>query len=111
MEEQQPFKLWVAGSSPVWVTGFIVVISKIYRKMEVKTKVCTKCGKELPLEMFGKGPGKDGRRSWCKSCMNVASREYHRKQKLSKTAIPNPALAEFTPTGTYHRVTGKGLCG
>ena len=29
--------------------------------------------------MFGKGNGKDGKRSWCKDCMNEAAREYSKK--------------------------------
>lgn len=46
-----------------------------------QTKICTKCGKELPLEMFGKGNGKDGKRSWCKTCMSEATREYIKRKK------------------------------
>lgn len=34
-----------------------------------KTKICKKCGKELPLECFGKNKcKKDGLQSWCKEC-------------------------------------------
>ena len=34
----------------------------------VQTKVCPKCGKELPLEYYSKGNGMYGRRSICKEC-------------------------------------------
>lgn len=34
----------------------------------VQTKVCPKCGKELPLGYYSKGNGMYGRRSICKEC-------------------------------------------
>lgn len=41
---------------------------------EEKTKVCTKCGRELPLSEFSKQKkSKDGLIPWCKSCL----KEYH----------------------------------
>ena len=53
--------------------------------MEVsQMKKCTKCGRELPIEMFGRGNGPDGRRSQCKDCTNKAAREYHKKRKEKK---------------------------
>ena len=76
-----------------------------------QTKICTKCGKELPLEMFGKGNGKDGRRSWCKSCMNEATREYIKRKKISKGGIPNSALAEFTPQELISELRARGYEG
>lgn len=36
---------------------------------EVKSRICTKCGKEKPLEEFSKNKqGKYGRRAFCKEC-------------------------------------------
>ena len=41
---------------------------------EEKTKVCTKCGRELPLSEFNKHEAtKDGLTYWCKLCY----KEYH----------------------------------
>ena len=74
-----------------------------------QTKLCTKCGKELPLEMFGKGNGKDGKRSWCKTCMNEATREYIKRKKISN--VPNPALAEFTPQELISELRARGYAG
>lgn len=76
-----------------------------------QTKVCKKCGKELPLEMFGKGNGKDGKRSWCKDCLNAAAREYQRRKKISKVNIPNPALADFTPQELICELRARGYEG
>lgn len=74
-----------------------------------QTKICTKCGKELPLEMFGKGNGKDGKRSWCKTCMNEATREYIKRKKINN--VPNPALAEFTPQELISELRARGYTG
>ena len=38
--------------------------------MELITKICKECGKELPLEMFSKNKGmKDGHVNICKDCV------------------------------------------
>ena len=43
------------------------------------TKVCTKCGRELPLSEFNKFKiSNDGLQCWCKSCMREYQREYHK---------------------------------
>lgn len=52
-------------------------------------KVCTKCGKTLPLDAFNKGNGRFGRRSYCRECEHViqnsedakARRRLYRQQR------------------------------
>jgi hypothetical protein len=52
---------------------------------EVKTKVCSRCKRVLPLTEFGKGSGnKDGLQRWCKEChfeyrLKVNPNTKHRK--------------------------------
>lgn len=43
-------------------------------------KRCTRCKSSGPLEMFGSAPkSRDGRHSWCKTCLSESSRaSYHR---------------------------------
>ena len=77
--------------------------------MEVKTKVCTHCKRELPLDAFGVGNGADGKRFWCKECVREAAREYHRRKKTIPT--PNPALAEFTPQDLITELRARGYNG
>lgn len=77
----------------------------------IKTKVCAKCGKQLPLEMFSKGNGKDGKRSWCKDCVNEAARDYHKRKKICKGDVQNPALAEFTPQELISELRARGYKG
>lgn len=51
------------------------------------TKVCTKCGRELPLECFGKDKKtKDGLNYWCKECFKQYRAEHadERKQYMAE---------------------------
>lgn len=50
----------------------------------METRICTKCGKELPAtnEYFGKAKlGKYGLKSQCKECHNALGREYKEKHR------------------------------
>lgn len=78
--------------------------------MEAKTKVCPKCGRELPIENFGKGLNKDGLRSYCKECCNLVSRQFRRK-KLGENVSPNPALENFTPRELIDELRARGYGG
>lgn len=49
------------------------------KKME--TKVCKKCGRELPLDKFSKGSDKDGLQKTCKDCVSVYMRDYAQRKK------------------------------
>ena len=53
---------------------------------ESKTKVCSKCGRELPLsEFYKKSTSKDGLQSYCKECSKKLAIEY--AQKLGNEII------------------------
>ena len=54
---------------------------------EIKTKVCKKCGRELPLsEFYKKSNSRDGLQSNCKECSNKMSSEYAKKSRERKKA-------------------------
>ena len=54
----------------------------------LKTKVCTKCGRELTLDKFYRNAEcRFGVDSQCKECKN----QYHRKYAMSKTKQLTPA--------------------
>lgn len=58
--------------------------------MEIESKICKECGRELPLEMFSKNKAmRDGHVNICKDCQ----REQRRKRKDSKII---PAINEGT---------------
>ena len=45
---------------------------------EVKTKICQKCGRTLPLGEFAKNKTKkDGLANWCKACTKAYNMEYY----------------------------------
>ena len=58
---------------------------------ERNTKVCTKCGKELPLDRFGRNPrSSDGLKCYCKDCENENCRTYRaKKYGKARTEKPN----------------------
>ena len=54
------------------------------------TKICTKCGRELPLECFSKDKTKkDGLYCWCKECGKQYSKQYFAKHKAEKCVYQN----------------------
>ena len=73
-------------------------------------KVCTKCGRDLPLEKFGKGNGLYGVRSQCKECSSHEAREYLRRRK-NRELVKNPALSEFTPQDLITELRARGYTG
>lgn len=57
--------------------------------MEVLSRICTKCGRELPLECFNKCcTGKYGRRAMCRECehkmQNTPERRARRRELENK---------------------------
>lgn len=65
------------------------------------TKVCTRCGKELPLTAFYRQPkGKFGCTSECRECHKIQMRRYHadkRRAQVPPTNQRNPKFADKTP--------------
>ena len=60
-----------------------------------KTKVCPKCGRELPITEFALNKtSKDGHVGQCKDCINAYQRERYalKKGKTLERANPTPAL-------------------
>lgn len=58
------------------------------------TKVCRRCGRELPLESFAKNKSRqDGLQESCRECMAAYNREYrtrHHGKKFSFAGDPDP---------------------
>ena len=58
--------------------------------MEVLSRICTKCGRELPLECFNKCcTGKYGRRAMCRECEHKMQNTPERRE-LEKQRRENP---------------------
>lgn len=68
---------------------------------EPKTKVCSKCGRELPITEFATNKTcKDGHIGQCKDCSNQYYRQWYAR-KIGKQVAPttplNPKFADKTP--------------
>ena len=69
-----------------------------------KTKVCSSCGKELPLEKFNRhGRSKDGYTHECIECIG-------RRHLSQKSDALNP-LAKFTARELMHELHNRGYEG
>lgn len=63
-----------------------------------KTKVCSKCGRELPLTKFSPNKtSKDGHIGRCKDCINAYQREQYARNKASCQTQPEPTTASRNP--------------
>ena len=69
----------------------------------MKTKVCSKCGRDLPLDKYGNDKKKiDGLNIYCRECVNEKSKRYRinnkdkRKETLKRYSIKNKdKIAEY----------------
>ncbi len=49
----------------------------------IQLKVCTKCGIGKPLrEFYGDNRKKDKKQPWCKTCSDLASKNFYRKRHM-----------------------------
>lgn len=83
---------------------------------EVKTKVCKKCGQELPLDQFYTSVNcKDRHLNVCKKCKNSHDKLRNQIKKESQSGIHkvfvNPDLAKFTPRQLIEELRGRGYTG
>lgn len=63
-----------------------------------ETKVCKKCGRELPITEFALNKNlKDGHVGQCKDCVNAYQRERYALKKGKTTAHANPISAPLNP--------------
>ena len=85
------------------------------------TKVCTKCGKELPLsEFYSHPPTKDGLMNSCKSCHYIRTRKNIEKKRAEAATDKshtlhkvyfNPELAKFQPKDLIAELRARGYSG
>ena len=66
-----------------------------------ETKICKKCGRELPLEAFSKHKGtKDGLQTWCRACQVRQVKEGRARKKAQEKidAFVAGAVPSMAPT-------------
>lgn len=72
-----------------------------------KTKVCSRCGKEKPLEEFNIcNSTKDGRHAYCRECMREYNREKTQSQTQTKekTNMEDYTFYDFEKQPSTHRI-------
>lgn len=90
----------------------------------METKICKKCGQELPLENFSKNAKtKDGLQNHCKACASEYSRQIWKRKKAQKKeneriefekkyrVYTNRDLAKFTPRDLMLELKARGYDG
>lgn len=84
--------------------------------METKTKICSCCGRELPIENF-KNDGFGHVRSICSECMGKKIAEGHRNKKKLRDfesemqRAKNARLEDFTPRELMAELKRRGYDG
>lgn len=80
-------------------------------------KICKKCGRELPLEAFGKSSRSlDGLSDHCKECVNQQQRAGYARRKAKEQGITTEtpmgggidALKIFTPRQLLKELKSRG---
>lgn len=83
----------------------------------METKICKKCGRELPLEAFGKSSRSlDGLRDHCKECVNRQQRDEYARRKAKEQGISTETpmgggieeLKQFTPRQLLKELKSRG---
>lgn len=61
----------------------------------METKICSKCGRKLPLDCFSKCKSKkDGLQSYCKECRKQYDKQYYAEHKEEKAAYDKQYKAD-----------------
>lgn len=94
----------------------------------METKVCKKCGRELPLDQYFRNKAmKDGHDSQCKECKTAYTLEYQKKYRARKREqakeneriefekkykiYTDKELAKFTPRQLILELKARGYVG
>ena len=80
---------------------------------DVQTKVCSSCGRELPVSEFNKSSkSPDGLQYQCRECHRAAAKrcyEKHKAQKVIKTT--DSPLSAFKPRELIQELINRGYKG
>ena len=77
--------------------------------LEIKTKKCSKCGRELPvIEFYKKSDAPDGLQYWCKKC---ARETYKQNRKRESGGAGSEELKMYTSRQLMEELAKRGYRG
>jgi hypothetical protein len=101
--------------------------SEMNEEKKPQMKVCKECGRELPVEMFGKHPkAKDGYQPLCKECRSRKMKAAAKKPEIPAEAVeklqeleatvakalePSPEIRKFTDADLFRELSRRGWTG
>lgn len=90
-------------------------MEKPFVEKEMATKVCSHCGRELPVSEFNKrSASSDGLQHWCRDCMHKSYSESYKRRvvvsSLSHDDASNP-LASFKLRELIEELRRRGYKG
>lgn len=101
--------------------------TKMEEVKKPQTKVCKECGRELPVEMFGRHPKtKDGWQPLCKDCRSRKMKAAAKKPEIPAEAVeklqeleatvakalePSPEIRKFTDADLFRELSRRGWTG
>lgn len=79
---------------------------------ETKTKVCKRCGRELPLHEFGRhARTADGLQVYCRDCCKEAMKKTRRGKVQKDIERATYGLASFTDEELFNELRRRGFSG
>ena len=101
--------------------------SEMSEEKKPQTKVCKECGRELPVEMFGRHPRtKDGWQPLCKDCRSRKMKAAAKKPEIPAEAVeklqeleatvakalePSTEIRKFTDADLFRELSRRGWTG
>lgn len=90
----------------------------VTEKPEIATKVCKRCGQELPVSAFGRhSKTRDGYQPVCRLCLSKQKKGKPRAAKMKKaegddvTNVTPPSLDQFTDDQLIEEIRRRGWGG
>lgn len=81
-------------------------------EITTNTKVCKKCGRELPVyEFYKAGHNKDGLKTHCKACVLEALKKNRAQKKKTPKVESQSPLSTFTPRELIEELRKRGYKG
>ena len=103
------------GDLVEWMEWLVTYIEEVAKLEPVVTKVCRKCGRELPLDAYFKNATyRDGYMSKCKECIKAEEKERNdrNRARIMEVSMNNGrTLASYTPRELMAELARRGYTG